>query len=745
MDVVGAIPPPVPPNAKEEQKIVLEEPKIKNFMSFCQNLIPSSHDIEPKSVNITLNEHLMAGGPITIQKTWKITSSAEPMFNNQTVANSSEEIYENVVNPSPQTTLMSIVRNCETPEKMTERRRKTPKIEVRQEDYKTVVKISVKETPSPEKSARDLHSPVGINITEISSGSACDSANEVTPDELVYENVNLSNRQCYENLVATSSTKIVPEECVYANLNHNFNIRDRSDKKQMAAEADYCNVNAKLDITCDQPVYENEFKFKKCSTRDWNDCDVEVKIDDAYENVESSNGFPIYVNENLYMNDKNKKIMEMKSNDFEKKTSHVELTLRNGISKEESNILRDPCDSGTSSDVDSLPTFVQAKKGNVIVTIKTLQGCETNFKKEGIGHRRAESLTSSGVGVDSEESDDENSNISCDSLNSSDPYPLSNSDDHGYHTPNSEDKTGSPVNGSMSVYENIMKDQKVENECLTRKVTDTVEIMRTIERDRQTYLQQVLEPGDFDEYETLQVFEKRTLYVKKKPQPPQPSPPKSVNMQSQEDKVDKNNQKFLPKNLLQDIRSKNVRLASTYPNGESKQETKTSVAEVVLNLESTINKNQQKTVTEVKETIPSHPSVKPPKKKGLDVEERTYEDRKLNAQSIKVNKICAMDLDADLFYKFHLSENFREDGSNDEETFAGIKDYLSREKSSAITSAKGTIRGVRNRVKAGIATFLQMQENKVRTRKTCPRLTTLPGPLPNLGSVAVGRVLMAGG
>lgn len=93
------------------------------------------------------------------------------------------------------------------------------------------------------------------------------------------------------------------------------------------------------------------------------------------------------------------------------------------------------------------------------------------------------------------------------------------------------------------------------------------------------------------------------------------------------------------------------------------------------------------------------------------VEERTYDDRNKHSN--------ASVIDPDSFYKFHLNENqfdavvpcARQD---DDDLFAGCKGYQEGDlASSTIRSSKGTIRGVKNRVRAGIATFLQMHTSKV--------------------------------
>lgn len=66
----------------------------------------------------------------------------------------------------------------------------------------------------------------------------------------------------------------------------------------------------------------------------------------------------------------------------------------------------------------------------------------------------------------------------------------------------------------------------------------------------------------------------------------------------------------------------------------------------------------------------------------------------------------------DSHFEFHLNEHDEKPPvKGDEDTFAGVRDVLSER--SAIRSAKGTVRGVKNRVRAGIATFLQIEDNKV--------------------------------
>lgn len=75
-------------------------------------------------------------------------------------------------------------------------------------------------------------------------------------------------------------------------------------------------------------------------------------------------------------------------------------------------------------------------------------------------------------------------------------------------------------------------------------------------------------------------------------------------------------------------------------------------------------------------------------------------------------------LNSDMFFDFHMNEkNIKDDlvpvkTVIEDETFAGYKDLLGGDNTSTIKSAKGTVRGVRNRVRAGIATFLQINSTE---------------------------------
>ncbi|EDV45727.1 glutaredoxin domain-containing cysteine-rich protein CG12206 [Drosophila erecta] len=92
-----------------------------------------------------------------------------------------------------------------------------------------------------------------------------------------------------------------------------------------------------------------------------------------------------------------------------------------------------------------------------------------------------------------------------------------------------------------------------------------------------------------------------------------------------------------------------------------------------------------------------------------------------------------LQFETDGYYNFHVREheNFRSFGSNSSteyeaqnfseeqpgENFAGFRDIRTEGKltaNSTIRSAKGTVRGVKNRVRNGVATFLQLQQPNVK-------------------------------
>lgn len=129
-------------------------------------------------------------------------------------------------------------------------------------------------------------------------------------------------------------------------------------------------------------------------------------------------------------------------------------------------------------------------------------------------------------------------------------------------------------------------------------------------------------------------------------------------------------------------------------------------------------------VATVVEELPKRPS--PP---AIHVQQRCYGEA---ATVAAADRIIDMD-NTDQYYSFHMNENvFDEVDATavaaaaavhpSDDTFAGCKSNAAA--SDTIRSAKGTIRGVKNRVRAGIATFLQPKTNKV-SRIYSPNLRTL--------------------
>jgi glutaredoxin domain-containing cysteine-rich protein 1 len=187
----------------------------------------------------------------------------------------------------------------------------------------------------------------------------------------------------------------------------------------------------------------------------------------------------------------------------------------------------------------------------------------------------------------------------------------------------------------------------------------------------------------------------------------------------------------LPQVLLQDIRDRTAKLTIVRsPRGTLTRKTRTLADELSPKSKKQDElKNGKYSRIKIDGSMFKYPDISPTstlsnfsdnQPRRSIVEERTYEERqketteKQNASPSKVIK-KGEKFDTDRFYKFHLNEHIS-DGKDtnhgddiENETFAGYRDLLQgKESSSTIKSAKGTIRGVRNRVRAGIATFLQL-------------------------------------
>ncbi|KAJ9595189.1 hypothetical protein L9F63_013513 [Diploptera punctata] len=335
----------------------------------------------------------------------------------------------------------------------------------------------------------------------------------------------------------------------------------------------------------------------------------------------------------------------------------------------------DTLDSGTCSDLDGSTPPPLPKKKSVTTSPATV-----TVTVNGGGHRRTGSLTSSGAEVDSDDDDDDDddddgSNISCDSLNSSE------------------------LNGVNSISD------KVRTEKITFK--EVVKHSSTEDVDKNSDKPAPPEPT--------------AALMNQKSNSPSPPPGHS-----------------LPQGLLQDIRDRTAKLTivpapcntltkktRTWADEVSTKHTQSAkpTTQIAVEEKSTADVNTKQNEDIYKS---EYNSCTDEQNKRSIVEEKTYEERKKETaekQQVSNNKsLNALTFDTDRFYKFHLNENVMEEKDTvankiveNEETFAGYRDLLQdKESSSTIRSAKGTVRGVKNRVRAGIATFLQIHGTKVK-------------------------------
>ncbi|CAF4951947.1 unnamed protein product [Pieris macdunnoughi] len=191
-----------------------------------------------------------------------------------------------------------------------------------------------------------------------------------------------------------------------------------------------------------------------------------------------------------------------------------------------------------------------------------------------------------------------------------------------------------------------------------------------------------------------------------------------------------NKDSFLPQGLLQDIRDRTAKLTTVDIESDSSDERQREVSQNINENVNIPKESVQLTSfllvsqynNELKKNCSESPESERQSPKSPIITETTYEERK-NLEKMKDDQICYSShyFDTDKFYDFHLNEKQFDDVSvksvsvksecpeSEMEYFAGIKDFKSEEAPSTIRSSKGTIRGVKNRVRAGIATFLQMQ------------------------------------
>ncbi|CAK1589191.1 unnamed protein product [Parnassius mnemosyne] len=197
-------------------------------------------------------------------------------------------------------------------------------------------------------------------------------------------------------------------------------------------------------------------------------------------------------------------------------------------------------------------------------------------------------------------------------------------------------------------------------------------------------------------------------------------------------KVNNKGSSFLPQGLLQDIIDRSTKLNTVETESDSSDQAHEEVSQNINENANVSKESAQLTsfrlVSQLNSEAKNNSSAESLpvnlEKKTPLISESTYEERK-KQDKMKQERICYSShyFDTDKFYDFHLNEKQFDDVSEksasvnnsvcDEtlelEYFAGVKDYKNEDPPSTIKSSKGTIRGVKNRVRAGIATFLQMQ------------------------------------
>ncbi|XP_049878673.1 glutaredoxin domain-containing cysteine-rich protein CG31559-like [Pectinophora gossypiella] len=229
--------------------------------------------------------------------------------------------------------------------------------------------------------------------------------------------------------------------------------------------------------------------------------------------------------------------------------------------------------------------------------------------------------------------------------------------------------------------------------------------------------------------------------VSKKDKKQSTEPPAAPVLPSFTTKTTTNNtdSSFLPQGLLQDIRDRSAKLNTIETESESNDEqreanqnnnenaniSKESAQLTSFRLVSQFNSDAKR--NNESESLPANLYSKTPL-----ISESTYEERKKQDKMKQEMCYSSHYFDTDKFYDFHLNEKQFDDvksvksdsvGAKSDcepsevEYFAGVKDFKTDEAPSTIRSAKGTIRGVKNRVRAGIATFLQMQDTTVKSYK----------------------------
>lgn len=321
----------------------------------------------------------------------------------------------------------------------------------------------------------------------------------------------------------------------------------------------------------------------------------------------------------------------------------------------------DTLDSGTCSDLDGTPPPLPKKKNSSTV----LLGAVVSTGQ----HTRTGSLTSSGTEVDS---DDNESNISCDSLN------------------RSELAAQAGTNKTLNCIDVLFNESdELSNDSNKHPTNETPRVTRDLDVTMNELEHVSLNSNNNNENDVNKNYSKTNVK----------SSDKLLNIAD----VISNSTRASPSNSPSSSRTSSLSKSSSTPrvqspnplvNGRQQQEFYSPVVQECTYEERKTEQNR------------------------LD-EENTVTEHYTNYNRDNGTKYVYED---DRFYKFHINELVPADNHSNtrkklednetEEYFAGYK-ILDKE---AIRSAKGTVRGVKNRVRAGIATFLQNPSSKVSIR-----------------------------
>lgn len=221
------------------------------------------------------------------------------------------------------------------------------------------------------------------------------------------------------------------------------------------------------------------------------------------------------------------------------------------------------------------------------------------------------------------------------------------------------------------------------------------------------------------------------------------SPVEGTVYRSDENNITKIN--FLPHSLLRDIRDRPLMTAtkvqSTHLNGNAAERSDDDSQYDDHSYRKTIAKNDSYDGDDCSKTSASytnqpfnlHPNANGKSEfdalfgKAKKVNQISFSRNGLKSKYSQLPSETRKIYENDKYISFHLNECVKSNGNvsgfkdvkqseaaADDDTFAGYKDVCVTNAPSTIRSSKGTIRGVKNRVRNGIATFLQMQQTNVK-------------------------------